>query len=288
MDELDETWSALHFFLPKISLTLSEACRFCGIVKIEEKWAMPARHGKVISRVGNLVPASLPKVGWSCRYITRHYSNDSKDSGWSPSTGGLIYPESPSSQHHDLKSFLAYAHRVELDTKSTVYVGTHYEYTVAATLARYGFYLKRVGGSSDYGTDLLGTWTPPTTSQTIRALIQCKAGVQRSGPNMIRELEGAFAGAPVGWRGERVMALLVAERPATKGVRDSLGRSRWPMGYVCCTKDGSLKQMIWNVKAEQAGLEGFGVTSRHVEGSGESELVLMCNGDILPLLDDVD
>lgn len=249
---------------------------------------MPARYGKLICHAGVLMPVSLPKVAWPCKHITRHFASDSGDPKGKPSTGGLIYPESPSSQHSDLRSFLAYAQRSGLDAKSTVYVGTHYEYTVAATLARYGFYLKRVGGSSDYGTDLLGTWTPPTSSQTIRTLIQCKAGVQRSGPNLIRELEGAFAGAPVGWRGEGVMALLVAERPATKGVRDSLGRSRWSMGYICCTKDGSLKQMIWNVKAEQSGLEGFGVTSRHVEGSGESELVLMHNGDILPLLDHVD
>lgn len=184
--------------------------------------------------------------------------------------------------------------------KSTVYVGTHYEYTVAAALARYGFTLKRVGGSSDYGTDLLGTWTPPLTTTTtapraaaaaaaaIRVLIQCKAGVQRSGPNLVRELEGALVGAPVGWRAPDVMALLVTERPATKGVRDSLGRSRWPMGFLCCSREGVVRQMIWNRRAEEAALQGLGVTSRHVEGVEEPELVLVRNGEILPLIEDVD
>ncbi|KAK7218484.1 hypothetical protein V2G26_006487 [Clonostachys chloroleuca] len=114
----------------------------------------------------------------------------------------LLYPENrTASQHRDLPTFLAYAKRTGLDEKSTVFVGTHYEYTIAGTLSRYGFSLQRVGGASDCGVDLLGTWTPPKTRRAMRTLVQCKAGAQRAGPNLIRELEGAFVGAPVGWRG---------------------------------------------------------------------------------------
>ncbi|CAH0048648.1 unnamed protein product [Clonostachys solani] len=199
----------------------------------------------------------------------------------------LLYPENRTASHHrDLPTFLAYAKRSGLDEKSTVFVGTHYEYTIAAALSRYGFSLKRVGGASDCGVDLLGTWTPPKTKRAMKTLVQCKAGAQRAGPNLIRELEGAFVGAPVGWRGSGVLGLLVSERPATKGVRESMGRSRWPMGYLCCSREGVLKQMIWNHRAEEEGLEGFDVATRHVDGQeGEEELILLRNGVVLPLLD---
>ncbi|TQS32956.1 hypothetical protein Golomagni_06716 [Golovinomyces magnicellulatus] len=199
-----------------------------------------------------------------------------------PSSLKLTYPPPPTSNHHNLSTFLDYAKRSGLDEETTVYVGTHYEYTVAAELARYGFYLQRIGGASDYGTDLLGTWKIPDSSGTIvKVLIQCKAGIQRVGPQHVRELEGAFAGAPPGWRSD-VMALLVCERSATKGVRDALGRSRWPMGYVFCERDGTPKQMIWNQKAEELGLAGLGVGARH-SNSG-TVLVLTKKGKMLPLV----
>lgn len=207
---------------------------------------------------------------------TRSFTN-------SAAIGKLIYPESPSSQHKDLVTFLAHAKRTGLDEESTVYVGTHYEYTVAQALARYGFHLKRIGGASDFGIDLLGTWTPPSTSHRLKILIQCKAGAL-IGPRMIRELEGAFVGAPAGWRGKGVLAWLVGERPATKGVREGLGRSKWPMGYVFCERGARVRQVIWNRRAEEEGLEGFGVTSRFVDAGDVQELVLMRNGRILPLL----
>lgn len=115
--------------------------------------------------------------------------------------------------------------------------------------------------------------------------MQCKAG-QRVGPHYVREMEGAFIGAPVGWRGPGVLGLLVAEKPATKGIRDSLARSRWPMGYVTCSKEGAVQQMIWNRRAEEEGLEGLGVVARHGAGGQEPELVLMKDGKTLPLIDE--
>lgn len=233
------------------------------------------------------IPSCCAKLPRLCVNTSRYLASESKQNPSNEDT--LIDPRSPSSNHHDLKSFLAYTQRSGLNEKSTVYVGTHYEYTTAARLARYGFSLQRVGGSFDFGTDLLGTWTPQASSSTVlRVLIQCKASMHRTGPFLIRELEGAFGGAPPGWRGPETMALLVTERPATKGVRGSLGRSRWPMGYVCCSREGAVRQMIWNNKAEEAGLEGFGVTARHVEGVNEAELVLTRHGEPLPLLDGIE
>ncbi|KAG5929508.1 hypothetical protein E4U42_005653 [Claviceps africana] len=191
--------------------------------------------------------------------------------------------DSPSPHHSDLASFVCYAKRTGLDENSTVYVGTHYEYTVARSLPRYGFDLKRIGGSFDKGTDLVGTWTLPAKASpplSLRVLVQCKAGTQRLAPRHVRELEGAFIGAPVGWRGTGVLGVLVSEYSATKGVRDSLGRSQWPMLCMCCSREGIVSQIIWNQRAQDLGLEAYGVSVRH---GGLGDLVLMHYGKAIPL-----
>lgn len=187
-------------------------------------------------------------------------------------THTLIYPDASSSEHRDLASYAAYAARTGLDVTSKVYVGTQYEYTVAWALRALGFSARRVGGRSDCGIDLLGTWRVPSSlpppHHPLRVLLQCKASSQRTkiGPHHMRELEGAFVGAPTGWRGKGVLAFLAAQKPATKGVRDALGRSRWPMGYIYCSPDGRLEQMLWNRRAEEEGLEGLGVAVKFSDG----------------------
>lgn len=217
-----------------------------------------------------------------------HKSNSDSPSSPTPSPPqsqpeSLIYPSSPSQNHHDLPTFLSYAARTGLSPTSTVYIGTHYEYTVLTTLTSHGFHLRRIGGASDFGIDLLGTWTLPSLPRPLRVIIQCKALSSRSRPDLIRELEGAFVGAPPGWRGEGVLGLLVAPGPSTKGVRDAMARSKWPMGFVSCGReDGKVKQFLWNQAAVQAGLEGMGVGFRYDEG-GEKEpsLVLTWKGRVL-------
>ncbi|KAL7627444.1 hypothetical protein AAE478_001637 [Parahypoxylon ruwenzoriense] len=196
----------------------------------------------------------------------------------------LRYPDPPTSEHHDTASYAAYAARTGLDVTSNTYIGTQYEYTVADTLALLGFDVRRVGGRSDAGIDLLGTWRVPSSPLApLRVLIQCKASSSQStriGPHFVRELEGAFIGAPPGWRGTGVIGLLVTQRPATKGIREALARSRWPMGYLSCTGDGRLEQMIWNHRAEEEGLEGMGVTVQFSElkGAADQRLVLTWEG----------
>ncbi len=164
-------------------------------------------------------------------------------------------------------------------------MGTHYEYTVASRLQRYGFSLRRIGGASDGGIDLLGTWAVPSAPEPLRVLLQCKALAQKIGPRLIRELEGAFVSAPLGWREPRVVGLLVAEKPATKGVRESLGRSRWPMGFISCSRAGHVQQMLWNQRAEDEGLDGMGVGIRYADGPGtaEPDMVLTWKGRTAPL-----
>ncbi|PKS08919.1 hypothetical protein jhhlp_003532 [Lomentospora prolificans] len=191
-----------------------------------------------------------------------------------------IFPDASSSSHSDLQSFLKYAQKSGLNPKSTVYVGTHYEYTVAASLAQYGFSLKRVGGASDFGIDLLGSWAFPSSAEPLKTLVQCKAGA--IGPHTIRELEGAFVGAPVGWRGPGVLGILASRKVATKGVADALARSRWPMIFFCCSTDGIISQARWNHRAEQEGLEGLHAALLRSGDKAESRIVLTWKGKGLP------
>lgn len=70
--------------------------------------------------------------------------------------------EPGSERHSDLESFLEYAKRLKLAETSTIYVGTHYEYTVSFSLQSLGFDLTRTGRASDYGSDLLSHWSVPS------------------------------------------------------------------------------------------------------------------------------
>jgi len=97
---------------------------------------------------------------------------------------------------------------------------------------------------------------------------------------MLRELEGAFAGAPPGWRRPGVLGFLVTEQVATRGVRDSLGRSQWPMGLMCCSSAGLVTQILWNQKAAEAGLDGLEVGIARV--GDQIRTRLLYKGRLLP------
>jgi hypothetical protein len=182
----------------------------------------------------------------------------------------------PGSSHHtSLSEFLSYVDAVSLSPTSTVYRGTHYEYTVANALERLAFSLTRVGRASDLGIDLLGTWAVPSRPAPLNVLIQCKAEAPK--PSMVRELEGAVVGAPVAYRGEGTVTILAAAKKATKGVRDAVGRSRLPMAYLNITTEGRVRQFVWNHAAVECGLEGVSVALRYL-ANGESEVALTWKG----------
>jgi hypothetical protein len=169
-----------------------------------------------------------------------------------------------------------------MDTKSTVYVGTHYEYTVQSSFERLGMCLKCIGGSSDYGIDLVGTWPLPSAPLPLKVLVQCKALAKKVAPSAARELEGAFVSAPHGWRGSGVLGFLVSQNSATKGVREALGKSRWPMGYAQCGPDGKVLQLLWNRRAEEEGLGGIGVAVKYAgRERSDKEVVLTWKGENL-------
>ncbi|KAG5339836.1 hypothetical protein J132_10912 [Termitomyces sp. J132] len=84
---------------------------------------------------------------------------------------------------------------------STVYRGTAFERRAQNILQNHlSMSLRRVGGKSDGGVDLLGWWwLPPSGAfdinmprRRLRVLAQCKAEKKKIGPKFIREMEGVL------------------------------------------------------------------------------------------------
>ncbi|EMD62530.1 hypothetical protein GGP41_001958 [Bipolaris sorokiniana] len=171
---------------------------------------------------------------------------------------------SPGSPHHNsLPTFLDYAKRTNLALDSTLFIGTHYEYTSALALMRLGFSLLRIGRTSDAGIDLIGHWVLAPLREPLPVIIQCKARKISVNPSHIRELEGSFCGIPPDWTKKDVLGLLVTTKKATRGVLEAVGHSHWPMGFVLISQQGLIQQFVWNRAACDRGLEGVGVTVRH-------------------------
>lgn len=152
-----------------------------------------------------------------------------------------LLPTHPS--HNSLATFISYAQRSGLNPTRHTYLGTRYEYLAQATLTRLGLDLLRIGKTGDRGVDLAGRWylSPSQNNQTgmaaehLRVLVQCKriTGKRKLTPSVVREMDGAFLGAPVGWRAENVFGIIVSTKPATKGVTSALQASKRPMVWVC-------------------------------------------------------
>lgn len=202
------------------------------------------------------------------------------------------HPSPSPSPHNSLPTFLAHARTTSLSRTSTLFIGTHYEYTVQLALRRLGFVLTRTGARNDLGIDLVGTWKLPSLPFPIRVVVQCKALRKGVGPNLVRELEGSLGRD--GREGGGVMGVLVATGRATRGVREALGRSERALGWVVVDSEvggekngeeeedargrGKVRQILWNNAAREIGLEGVEVGMRYHkksttggEGEGEGE-----------------
>ncbi|KAF9890714.1 hypothetical protein FE257_005580 [Aspergillus nanangensis] len=210
----------------------------------------------------------------------------------------LPSPPTLSVNHHDLPTFLTHASRTSLPQTTTTYIGTHYEYIVQQTLRRSAFLLSRTGGRLDAGIDLLGTWHLPQHEHPVRTIVQCKSLKAKAGPNIVRELEGTFHQAPVGWRtrnNSHTLGVLVSPRETTKGVRDALARSSYPLMWMMVTRDGTVRQALWNARAEEMGLGGLQVEVRFDIGDGGGHgggdgkhVVLTWDGEEMPHMDVVE
>lgn len=203
------------------------------------------------------------------------------------------------SKHRDLPTVLHHPQSAALSPTSTVHVGTSYEYLCAHTLPRLGFAnLTRTGGRSDRGIDLLGHWKPPSLSSTsggLPVIVQCKATARKPGPEMIRELEGAIAGAPREWRDDDTIGVLSAKREFTDGVRQAVKRSSrgivWVMiedvneereGLAGKGIRGRVKQILWNERVGTIIGERVGAGLRYVMGKRgiEKEVCLTLDGRV--------
>lgn len=239
-----------------------------------------------------------PYLSLSKRFACRYYSSV-------PSLPNASPHSVPFSSHDSLASFLAYARRTSLSPKSSVYIGTRYEYLCLSALTRLSFRsLTRTGGRGDRGIDLQGQWALPTLPFELPALVSCKAYKGGVGPEIIRELEGT-----VGRKGG--VGVLVGRKEATKGVRDALRRSAVGVMWVMVEEAGSLnadsvaadaeelvgkdeqgdeqlpvariRQILWNEKVEMMGAAGLGVGVRYFEGLSrnlEKEVCLTWRGRI--------
>ncbi|KAL8807691.1 MAG: hypothetical protein Q9182_000502 [Xanthomendoza sp. 2 TL-2023] len=214
------------------------------------------------------------------------------------STSSTISPS-----HTSLPSFLAHARSTALSPTSPVYIGTYYEYLCQQTLSHLGFTLQRTGGRSDQGIDLLGHWHLPSLPYPLRALVQCKALSSRLNPETVRELEGAFVGAPAGWRGDSVVGVLCGKREATKGVREAVRRCGAPVVWVMVEDardeegtlregEGRIRQVLWNARVSEMGVEGVGVGVKYTPAGSdrkvEREVVLTWKGEAWePVIEEV-
>jgi hypothetical protein len=129
-------------------------------------------------------------------------------------------------------------------TQSAVHKGVAFEQRSIKVLEEHlSMTLRRVGGKSDGGVDLIGWWwlpqaTPPITApaaawntegrKRIRVIGQCKAEKKKASPKYVRELEGvlyrymghfsnAESPSPTSQHHHHsVVALLISESPFTK------------------------------------------------------------------------
>ncbi|MCJ1457714.1 hypothetical protein MMC28_008083 [Mycoblastus sanguinarius] len=203
------------------------------------------------------------------------------------------------SSQHNVSTYLAHATPTFISRASTVQIGTAYEYLCAQTLPRIGFKdLTRTGGPSDKGIDLLGQWVLPSLSPvtsledgnrmlSLPVIVQCKATSRKPGPEMVRELQGAVAGAPGLWRRNNTIGVLCAKRKATMGVRDAVKRCGRGVVWVMIEdldesddaaglkeegkesggrRRGRVKQILWNERVGKMVGEGVGAGLRYVPG----------------------
>ncbi|KAL5338775.1 hypothetical protein BJX70DRAFT_186520 [Aspergillus crustosus] len=205
-------------------------------------------------------------------------------------------PASPTASHDSLPTFLDHTQRNAIPASTTTYQGTVYEYIVQSHLRKHAFNLYRVGGRSDYGIDLTGTWhvgANPVLDPPIRVVVQCKALRKKLGPNLVREIEGVTAMQGCGCAG-----VLVSPLEATKGVREALGRSGMPLVWMMVGLDGVVRQVLWNkgVEGLGLGLGGLGVEALYSPDEGgekkhgpkKPEVRLTWEGKVVQAMDEVE
>lgn len=160
--------------------------------------------------------------------------------------------------HTSLTSFIDHASASNLDTASTVYKGTLYEYTVLESLQSHAFKLYRTGGADDKGIDLRGTWQLP--GNHLDVVVQCKNEAKKIGPKYIRELGGICP--PTG-----TLLVMASASTYTEKAIQALMASDSPVVLTVVSdfeQGGILRQVIWNTVAGKL-LDALSVRLVHKE-----------------------
>lgn len=112
---------------------------------------------------------------------------------------------------------------------------------------------------------------------------------------MVRELEGAVAGAPAEWRGGDTIGMLCAKKQATEGVRQAVRRSErgimWVMiedlddgkeGLEGEAREGRVRQLLWNGRVGKVISDRVGTGLRYLPGERgvEKEVCLALDGKL--------
>ncbi|ETN37724.1 uncharacterized protein HMPREF1541_07347 [Cyphellophora europaea CBS 101466] len=233
-----------------VSRTRGASCVLHKLIGFNPTVSHPVRVqrslGAGFSSLRNPESESVPHTADRPRDSLRHFNGVESDHQPSNSESNAFPPLTsllPSNeQHSSLSTYISHAQRVKLNPATTTYTGTRYEYLAQDSLQRLGFELLRTGKTGDRGVDLAGWWHLPSPAsgnenqqtERLKVVVQCKfvKGRQQS-PSVVREMDGAFLGAPAGWRNGAVIGVVVSTRPATKGIISALGSSKRGMVWIC-------------------------------------------------------
>ena len=243
---------------------------------------------EVIAKIFNQAPPHLPCRATLLGYEMLHVDRIAKIQAATRLKGSLLIRNTrfhskrtlktvPLSSHDSLESFQAYARSTSLSTSSTYYVGTLYEYTVAAVLARYNLVLHRCGGGDDKGIDLRGSWALPSGDK-LPVIAQCKAESRKLGPRHVREIEGASL-----MESRDTLAILVTLLDYTKAAQRQVMSSSRPLALCVINQNARLSHMVWNAPATELIGPGLSVQTRHFASDIDvpQELVLTYEGRLL-------
>ena len=197
---------------------------------------------------------------------------------------------------HDLKSFLQ--HAGSTDSKSTVHRGTLFEWQTHEVLEKsLGMRLRRVGGKSDGGIDLRGTWpllrnlpslqkgeqndvSPLAPAPTTSIIVQCKNTKAGCTPDHVRSLVGSAGALYPDNNSSRIAVLATSSNKRyTADTISYFMDSNMPLALarICNVQ---LESLLFNPVAEETILNGLAVTTQY-DRQGHPTPILMYNGHII-------
>ncbi|CAB4395561.1 unnamed protein product [Rhizophagus irregularis] len=179
-------------------------------------------------------------------------------------------------EHKDLESFLLIK---DINTESSVYKGTLYEYeTISCLQKNFGMITSRVGGASDSGIDFRGGWNLPN-GQKLKLVGQCKNYSNKCPPSSVRELEGVVSGLT----SENTFGILSSKSGFSHEAINRFKASVCPLIMVSVINNGKkCKSFVWNKSCEKF-LDGLEVTTKFSKSDVcddilEGEPILLYNG----------